>query len=226
MNREELKELVKQHFNLVESPESFSEATLEDGTKVMTEQEGDFEVGQALFVVDAEGNKVQAPEGEHITESGIQLIVDAEGILTGVKYPDAEGEGSADMAEELPDVGPAKILNTVEEEMAEHKDEEKMEEEEDKMEAEMPKLEEIIEVIGEVVEARLAEVKEEMKDKIKMMEDEVAEIKEKMSAFAAEPAEDKSNPNTKKFSKSDATVKHNKYTAQAYERALAKLTNK
>lgn len=226
MNREELKELVKQHFNLVEStPQSFSEATLEDGTKVMTDQEGDFAVGQALFVVDAEGNKVAAPEGEHVTESGIQLIVDAEGILTGVKYPDAEGEGSADLAEH----GDEEEMESKEEEMAKDDEdlavEEELEVEED-MEAEMPKLEEIIEVIGEVVEAKLAEVKEEMKDKIKMMEDEMAEIKDKMSAFAAEPAEDKSNPNTKKFSKSSETQIRNKRTAKAYEMALAKLSNK
>jgi hypothetical protein len=37
---------------------------------------------------------VVAPEGEHTTESGIVLTVDSESVITGVKYPDEEGEGS------------------------------------------------------------------------------------------------------------------------------------
>jgi len=74
--------------------EVMSKATLTDGTTIETDEEGDFAVGQKLFVIDSEGNKVQAPEGEHTTESGITLVVDAEGFITGVKYPDESGEGS------------------------------------------------------------------------------------------------------------------------------------
>jgi len=75
------------------------EATLTDGTKVMTD-EGTFEVGKKLYVVDEAGNKVLAPEGEHTTDSGIVLVVDAEGTITGVKYPDQSGSGSLEsMAE-------------------------------------------------------------------------------------------------------------------------------
>ena len=70
-----------------------SEATLADGTKIMSEGEK-FEVGQKLFVVKEDGEKVEAPEGEHTTESGIVITVDGEGTITGVKYPDEEGEGS------------------------------------------------------------------------------------------------------------------------------------
>jgi hypothetical protein len=79
----------------------FAEAELEDGTKVMTDEEGgDFAVGQKLFVIDAEGQKVQAPVGSHLTKSGIELVVDEEGRLTGVRYPDEDGEGSLDMEKE------------------------------------------------------------------------------------------------------------------------------
>jgi hypothetical protein len=74
--------------------EVLSSATLTDGTKVETDEEGDFAVGQKLFVITEEGDRVSAPEGEHTTESGITLVVDSEGVLTGVKYPDEEGEGS------------------------------------------------------------------------------------------------------------------------------------
>lgn len=74
--------------------EVLSSATLTDGTKIETDEEGDFEVGQKLYVITESGEKVSAPEGEHTTESGITLVVDSEGVITGVKYPDEEGEGS------------------------------------------------------------------------------------------------------------------------------------
>lgn len=74
--------------------EVLSSATLTDGTKVETDEEGDFAVGQKLYVITESGERVSAPEGEHTTESGITLVVDSEGVITGVKYPDEEGEGS------------------------------------------------------------------------------------------------------------------------------------
>lgn len=73
--------------------EVMTSATLADGTKIETDEDGDFAVGQKLYVVTEEGRK-PAPEGEHTTESGIVLTVDAEGTITGVKYPDESGEGS------------------------------------------------------------------------------------------------------------------------------------
>ena len=69
-------------------------ATLTDGTKIETDEAGDFQVGQKLYVITQAGEKVGAPEGEHTTESGIVLTVDAESFITGVKYPDEAGEGS------------------------------------------------------------------------------------------------------------------------------------
>lgn len=78
----------------------FDEATLADGTKIMNDSDESFAPGQKLFVIDSEGNKVSAPEGEHTTESGIVITVDAEGTITGVKEPDAEGEGSLEAGKE------------------------------------------------------------------------------------------------------------------------------
>ena len=81
----------------VEAPveeQTFAEATLVDGTKIMTDEEGDFAPGQKLYVITEAGEKVSAPEGEHTTESGIVVAVDAEGTITGVKYPDQPGEAS------------------------------------------------------------------------------------------------------------------------------------
>lgn len=74
--------------------EEMTSATLADGTKIETDGEGKFETGEKLFVVDQEGQRVGAPEGEHTTDSGIVLTVDSESKITGVKYPDEAGEGS------------------------------------------------------------------------------------------------------------------------------------
>lgn len=230
MTKEALKELVKQHFNLVEKSEEFASAKLEDGTKVTNDQEGDFAEGQKLMVITEEGDKVAAPEGEHVTESGIQLIVDAEGILTGVKYPDAEGEGSADLAaeEEVVEEMSAETEETVKEEMSaetteevEETVEEKFEEdiiEEEKMEEE-PSLEAIIEVIGEVVEEKMGYIKEKME----AIEKEVEGMKEKMNAFASEPAEEKTIPASKgNFSKVEEFS--NTRAKSRYEAMLSKMT--
>lgn len=77
-----------------EEVDMMSSATLPDGTKVETDEDGPFAVGQQLYFITSEGDKVKAPEGEHTTESGIVIVTDAEGIITGVKYPDESGEGS------------------------------------------------------------------------------------------------------------------------------------
>jgi hypothetical protein len=76
-----------------EISEAFDEAKLVDGTLVGTD--GDFEVGKKLYVKDEAGEWVSAPEGEHVTESGIQLVVDAEGTITGLTRPDEAPEGEA-----------------------------------------------------------------------------------------------------------------------------------
>lgn len=221
MNREELKELVKTHFNLVEvdnsSKQSFAEATLQDGTKVTNMEEGDFAEGQVLHVITEEGEHVNAPEGDHVTESGIVITVDAEGKITGVKYPDAEGEGS-DMAEQTEEEMSAESVEEFEATTEDKEVEEKFEEEveAEKVEA---SLEDIISMIGEVVEEKMAEHKEKMKQ----IEDKMMEIEEKMSAFAMEPAEEKTNAEsnvTSQFSKAT-----NRGEARYYQ-ALEVLRNK
>ena len=91
-----LKGLVKKYFNLIENKEntsstakqSFDTATLVDGTVVTNQADTDFAPGDTLYVLTEEGNYVTAPEGEHSTESGIALVVDAQGIITEVRRPD------------------------------------------------------------------------------------------------------------------------------------------
>jgi len=84
-----------------EKKDMMSKAVLTDGTKIETDGDGDFKVGDKLYVITKEDERVPAPAGEHTTESGITVVVDGEGVITGVKYPDKEGEGSLkeDMAD-------------------------------------------------------------------------------------------------------------------------------
>jgi hypothetical protein len=187
MTYEEIKALAKQHFNLVEVEaknsevaEQFATATLEDGTKITNDKGSEFADGDKVFV-EVDGEKKDAPEGDHITESGMTITLDANSIITGMKRPDEAGEGSEGLAEDMP----------VEEEMSAETatkepitvSENAFEEEviEEKME-----LEDVIKVIGEVVEEKIDIIKEEMKK----MEDKMKSIEEKMSAFASEPAEE------------------------------------
>ena len=111
MNKNELKSLVKKYFNLVEqqteqSPlqeeitQNFSEAKLQDGTVVTNMTDGPFEIGQELHVITAEGEHVVAPTGEHLLEDGTLVVVNEEGTITGIKEPDATGEGSLEASKE------------------------------------------------------------------------------------------------------------------------------
>jgi hypothetical protein len=77
-----------------EREDMMSSDTLADGTKIETDESGQFEVGQQLYFITSEGDKVKAPSGEHTTQSGITIVTDGEGVITGVKYPDETGEGS------------------------------------------------------------------------------------------------------------------------------------
>jgi hypothetical protein len=77
-----------------EREDMMSTDTLADGTKIETDESGKFAVGQQLYFITEAGEKVKAPAGEHTTQSGITIVTDGDGIITGVKYPDESGEGS------------------------------------------------------------------------------------------------------------------------------------
>lgn len=193
MNKEELKDIVKKYFNLTEMnetktevAESFTEATLADGTKITNMVDADFEVGQELHVITEEGEHVLAPSGEHTTESGIVITVDGEGKITGVKHPDAEGEGSMEEATPV-----SEEMSTEEVEMAEDVLEDVVEE---TMEEGMDVKEAIVEAIAEVVAPELEMLKKKM-----------ADMEEKMKKhYSAEPAAQSSLES--KFSKSENKV--------------------
>ena len=233
MTKNELKELVKQHFNLVEANvEKFDKAELEDGSKVSNEEAGKFAVGQTLFIEDKDGKMVKAPEGEHVSSSGIQFILDKDSKITGLKYPDAKGEGDADLAvEDKDDVVIEKKGDKADEGAFASKDDMDARtdaEEEGYLDgikdekADLIKdggfsLEDVVEVMKEVVEAKV----EELKDKMKSMDDKMKSMEDKMSAFSSEPAADKTVPAIK-FSKAEDTTKADK----RYNMMLKRMSNK
>lgn len=102
MNKElqTIKELIaemKAQFS--KSVERFEQATLADGTTVI-EYEA-LEVGMPVFVV-ADGEMIPAPEGTHALSgelAGVSIVVDAEGIITGV-IDERQNEGDGEVAVE------------------------------------------------------------------------------------------------------------------------------
>jgi len=184
MTSNELRELVKSHFNLVEASaevtateieETFSEETTEEVTEVVEESFGEIadenkaftlrfpgdelEVGDKVTVVTTEGQEMAAPDGEHRLADGI-VIVTKDSVVESIEKSEAEA-----------------TEETLEEEAAEIVSEEMMEEKEEEMMEPAAKVEEIVEAI-------VSEIAEEMgKLKTKM-----EALEEKVAKFEMEPA--------------------------------------
>jgi len=179
MNKEMLKTLVKQHFNLVEAvptPETqtFAEASLVDGTKVSNDEGADFAIGQTLYVTTEDGSKVVAPVGLHTTESGIAIDVDAEGKIVGLHHPDSEPVGSLAVAQEQQAAAEPVAM-----------------EEEGLVVDAAPE-------IGDIIEA----VVEAVRPEIEMLKQKMADMEEQMKKVFSAPASEKTQ--TAKFGKEEA----------------------
>lgn len=183
MNKEMLKELVKKHFSLtdnIETPEqtseeTFASATLVDGTKITNMVDADFEPGQVLHVITEGDVHLVAPEGSHVTESGIEIVVDGEGVITEVNRPDEATEVEATEEESLEEHAP------VEEAMAE---ESVVEETELEEEAEI----EVALEEGDVKEAIIEAIAEVVAPEIEAMKAKLSEVEEKMKEYMSKPA--------------------------------------
>ena len=180
MNKDELKELVKKYFKLTDitnqdnvevKAESFDSATLVDGTKITNKESDDFAVGQILYVITEAGEEVTAPSGEHTTQSGIVIVVDGEGKITGYHRPGETGQGSL-AEQEMSDSTEDKT------EMDEHVDEDAIEEE-----AIGATFDE-----GEIKEAIVAAIAEVVAPEIEAMKKKMAEIEEAMKDEMSKPA--------------------------------------
>ena len=77
---------------------TFAEITTIDG--VVMQYDGDLTEGSAVFVLDAEGNQIPAPEGQYQVElEGIKIVnVDVNGVVTAIEDVAVEEEP---MAEEM-----------------------------------------------------------------------------------------------------------------------------
>jgi len=231
MNKQELKSLVCKYFNLTEITDStennveeklnnFATAELADGTKVSNDVEGDFEVGQTLYVITEEGEKVVAPEGEHSTISGIVITIDESGAVTGVHYPDQEGEGSLEEASK----------EEMSEESTEVEDKTELAEEElDGHEEDETQMDDIREeVIAAIAEVVLPEM-EALKAKLSEHEEKLEEHEEQMKEHYSKTPASVSKTATSRFSKNSNKLTENegpKYNKKRYEMALTRLNNK
>jgi len=205
MKKDELKDLVKSYFNLEDkqdikqteeiTKETFAAGELIDGTKVNNGSDKEFEVGDSLFVETEAGETVDAPSGEHELKDGTVVVVDGEGKITGLRKPDETGQGS--LAEELPDSGPAKILNE-EEKLSEETEVEladnAIEESGDLPMAEHSDEEEAMEEHGikeEIIEAIMGEIAPMMDEMKAKLEEHEQKMKEHYSSAASESVTEK-----------------------------------
>lgn len=69
----------------IKKEQQMAMAILADGTEVYS-PDAEFKVGSELFVMDAEGNPVPAPDGEHTTAEG-KVIVVSGGVIAEIKEP-------------------------------------------------------------------------------------------------------------------------------------------
>jgi hypothetical protein len=88
---------------------SFAEATLKDGTMLKSPN---FEIGDDVKIVDADGNETPAPDGEHeivLKDSGVVMKIELEGgkitEKESVELPETEEE----MGMEAPDLSTSNI---------------------------------------------------------------------------------------------------------------------
>ena len=191
MNKDELKELVKKYFSLTEknntpeeTPKAFAEAKLIDGTVITNMQDSEFAVGNVVHVITSDGEHVVAPSGEHELESGIVITIDGEGIITGIKRPGDEGEGSlAEHEEEM-------SSESVEEEVTEETSEEKTElAEHDVQEDAIPaEAQDAAFDEGEIKEAIVEAIAEVVAPEIEALKQKMADIEEQMKDYMSEPA--------------------------------------
>ena len=223
MNKEELRELVKKHFNLtdataevkeemsdVASEQIFGEISTADGELTLTYEGEELSVGLPIFVKTDDGN-VPAPDGEHALEGGV--FIKTEG---GAIVEISEGEIEAQEEEE--------VVATEEEKMSEETTETESEENFEEHEDEMEEKEEIVEAIAEIV----IPIIEEMKKEIEEMKSKFSETESKVQEFALAPAVERTKAEIKNRNHSKIDTSFNPLTddkKKQFERLL-KIRNK
>lgn len=175
MTSSELKELVKSHFNLVEAevaPENVVEEVAEtfgelkdiNGAFTIKFPGDSIQVGDKVTVVTAEGQEMDAPDGEHELEDGTKIVTEGSVVkeIIGADGEKALSEVEMATEEEVEDV-----IEAIEEAVAE---------EEMEMEPEVS----IADVVAEIADA--------LKEEMGKMKEKMAELEEKVASIADAPA--------------------------------------
>lgn len=149
----------------------FAEATLVDGTEVMTSTEA-LAVGDILLVKVEEGEDAPfAPEGLHETTEGLLITVGENGEIVSIE----------EKSEEAPAEETLETEEIVEEAMEEEDKEEEMEEEDKKEEEAAFDAEGLINAIAEMIQPQ-SEVIEELKEKLATLEARFNEVADEPAA--------------------------------------------
>jgi len=174
MTSNELKDLVKAHFNLVEADvkeetmETFGELKDINGAFTLRFPGDSLQIGDKVTVVTAEGQEMDAPNGEHELEDGTKIRTEGS-VVTEIMSADGEKALAEETEEE-------KV------EMAEEETKEEEMEVEVEVESKEAKIEDIVEAIVESVKEEMAK----MKTKMAELEEKVAGLED---APAAEPTQ-------------------------------------
>lgn len=178
MTSNELKELVKAHFALVEvdaveaineeevTEEKFGEIADENKAFVLKFPGDELEVGDKVIVVTTDGQEMDAPDGEHKLEDGV-VITTKDSVVESISKAEAMAEEDEEKEEmEVEDV----VKEVVEEVIEEVKDE---------MMEETVSTEEIVKEIVDAIQEEMGKMKEKM-----------VELEEKVAKYEAMPAAD------------------------------------
>jgi len=193
MTSNELKELVKKHFSLVEADAVSEEIVNEEITEETFGEIADIndafvikfpgdslQVGDKVMVVTSEGQEMDAPDGEHELKDGTKIVTEDSIVKEiigagGEKALSAEEMAEDDSEEEAVEEEMEDVKDVVEEIVEEVIDEVKSEMEEE----EAPSLEEIVKEISDAVKEEMGYMKKKM-----------AELEEKVAGIADAPAAD------------------------------------
>ena len=219
MNKSKIEASIKAFLSSVFN-ETFAEATLEDGTVIITETEA-FEEGAMLYILDTNGEKVDAPDGEYKIE-GSTLTVSGS-VITKVTADEVEEEIEAEATIET-EVKASE--ETVKEEVVAETEEVVDEVKETEEEIDESKS---IEAITEVLE-RTAELLATLQTQYKELKDEMKTSNEafssKLETFENTPASKPiTNTNTNNDNTSDGSTSSmlDKYKKQYQSLAKIKL---
>jgi len=254
MTSNELKELVKAHFSLVEADatneivneesETFTEEVAEVFGEIADENSAfvlkfpgeNLEVGDKVIVVTSEGQEMDAPDGEHKLADG-KTIVTKDSIVESISE-EAAGATEEDMAEEFDartdaeeegyKDGMEDAVEDIKEAIAEVVEKDKLAEESDEeVEEEMMEEVSVEDIVKEIVSA-VEEEMGKMKEKMAELEEKVVKVMDVPAAESAMKATPKRSTYSSESQKG-RVQQFNVETAANADRiklALSKIKNK